>query len=68
MACTHFVIMHMSFMNNISGKSEPIDVMVNTLRQQKIHENRKVLNPIIDTIKVCGHLALPKFVKINFFF
>ena len=48
-----------SFLASMSGKIQPIDVMVDTNMRNAIAENRKKLIPIIDTIKLCGRLCLP---------
>ena len=45
-----------SFLASMSGKIQPIDVMVDTNMRNAIAENRKKLIPIIDTIKLCGCL------------
>ena len=41
-----------------SGHAEPINVMLNANLRQKVRENREKLVSIVDTIKLCGHLAI----------
>lgn len=47
-----------SFLARMSGQIQSIDVLVDNNLRKTIAENRKKLVPIIDTIKLCGHLAL----------
>lgn len=42
----------------MSGKIQPIDVMISENRRTKIAENRKKLLPIVDTIITCGRLGI----------
>ena len=48
-----------SFTNNARGKTQPIDVMIDTTLRKKIADNRIFLSPIVDTIILCGRLSLP---------
>ena len=48
-----------SFLDTASGKIKPIDQMINLSYQKKIEGNRKFLAPIVDTVILCGRLALP---------
>ena len=48
----------LSIQEQLSGKSQSIDVLVNVNRRNKISENRKKLIPIVDTILTCGRLGL----------
>ena len=43
----------------MSGKTQPINNIVDENLRKIISENRKRLIPIIDTIKLCGRLGLP---------
>jgi len=47
------------FSSRFTGKSLSVDTLVNNLRLQKVSKNRAVLEPIIDTVILCGHLGLP---------
>ena len=42
----------------LSGKVQPIDVLISDNRRNKISENRKKLISIVDTIITCGRLGL----------
>ncbi|XP_046851139.1 52 kDa repressor of the inhibitor of the protein kinase-like [Xenia sp. Carnegie-2017] len=42
-----------------SGKSQPINVMIDSNLKKKISENRKKLVPVVDTIILAGRLQLP---------
>ena len=46
-------------MESFSGKSKPIDVIVNDIVKQQVSENRAVFNSLVDTVILCGHLGLP---------
>ena len=46
------------FFNRFSGRSVSVDTLVNNLRFQKVVKNRAVLEPIVDTVILCGHLGL----------
>ena len=48
----------MSIREQLSGKIQPIDVLISENRRNKISENRKKLIPIVDTIITCGRLGL----------
>ena len=48
-----------TFLDNMSRKTQPINVMIDTNLKKKISENRKKLIPIVDTIILCGPLGLP---------
>ena len=43
----------------MSGKTQPINVMIDTNLKQKISENRKKLIPVVEIIILCGRLGLP---------
>ena len=45
-------------LSNASGKTQPIDEIMNSSRKKKIEENRDFLIPIVDTILLCGRLGL----------
>ena len=55
MDCMH---LYTRFLNNMSGKTQSVDVLLNNKLNEKIQENRNKLVPIIDTIKLCGRLAI----------
>ena len=57
----HFDTFHMltSILNQMSGKTQPIDMIVDEHTKKIVAENRKKLIPIVDTIKLCGRLCLP---------
>ncbi|XP_046862976.1 52 kDa repressor of the inhibitor of the protein kinase-like [Xenia sp. Carnegie-2017] len=42
-----------------SGKSQPINVMIDSNLKKKVSENRKKLVPVVDTIILAGRLQLP---------
>ena len=44
--------------SNASGKTQPIDEIMNSSHKKKIEENRNFLIPIVDTILLCGQLGL----------
>ena len=46
------------WLGNVSGKSQPIDTMSDASLRKRVAENREKLEPIIDTIKLCGRLGL----------
>ena len=48
-----------TFLNNYSGKTEPINAYVNNVVKQQVNENRAVLFSLIDSVILCGHLGLP---------
>ena len=47
------------FLDKMSGRTQPIDVLIDTNLRKKISDNRKKLVPIVDTIILCGRLGLP---------
>ena len=47
------------FLESFSGKSKPINVIVNDIVKQQVAENRTVFNSLVDTVILCGHLGLP---------
>ena len=47
------------FLESYSGKSKSIDVIVNDIVKQQVSENRAVINSLVDTVILCGHLGLP---------
>jgi hypothetical protein len=57
----HSFCMHafQTFLQTFSGKSLPIDTMVDNIRRQKVLANWAVLLPIVDTIILCSHLGIP---------
>ena len=46
------------FLNQMSGVSKPINVMVDTQLQQKLSANRKKLIPIVDTVVTLGRNSI----------
>ena len=48
-----------TFLNNYSGKTEPINAYVDNVVKQQVNENRAVLFSLIDSVIFCGHLGLP---------
>ena len=44
--------------SNISGQTLPINILVDVNLRKQIADNRKKLEPIIDTIVLCGRLGL----------
>ena len=50
---------YVKFLESFSGKSKPIDVIVNDIVKQQVSENRAVFNSLVDTVILCGHLGLP---------
>ena len=49
----------LSFLSNISGKTESIDVTCNRILKTNISQNREKLVPITDTVILCGWLGIP---------
>ena len=47
-----------SFLSNSSGKTKPIDEIIDINRRRKVEENRNFLSPIVETIILCGRLGL----------
>ena len=47
------------FLESYSGKSKSIDVIVNDIVKQQVSENRAVINSLVGTVILCGHLGLP---------
>ena len=47
-----------SILSQLSGKTQPIGIMIDENKNKNISENKKKLIPIIDTIKLCGRLGL----------
>ena len=47
-----------SFQQQMLGKAQPINVVIDENRRKKISENKKKLIPIVDTIITCGRLGL----------
>ena len=43
----------------MSGKGTSVDVLLDRVLKEKIEINRQKIVPIVDTIKLCGHLGLP---------
>ena len=41
------------------NETQPIDILLDTVRKRNISQNRRTLVPIVDTIKFCGRLGLP---------
>ena len=50
---------YIAVINNISEKSQPINILIDANLRNQIAENRKKLEPIVDTVKLCGRLCLP---------
>ena len=48
-----------TFLENMSGKTQPINVVIDINLKKKIPENRKKLINIVDAIILCGPLGLP---------
>ena len=48
----------MTFLNQQSGKSRPINELVDTQFRKQVAENRKRLVPIIDTLMLCGRTGI----------
>ena len=48
-----------SFTNEMSGKSQPINVIIDTKLKEKISKNRLILHSIVDTIIFCGRTNAP---------
>ena len=49
---------YIALLSNITGKTQPINVLVDTNLRKRIAENRKKLAPIADTVKLCGRLGI----------
>ncbi|CAB4029058.1 52 kDa repressor of the inhibitor of the kinase-like, partial [Paramuricea clavata] len=48
-----------SLLSQMSGKAQPIEVILDTNLKKEIEENRKKLASIVDSVIFCGHLGLP---------
>ena len=46
-------------MSEFNDVTQPINVMLDINLKSRIQEKREKLSPIVDTIKLCGHLGLP---------
>ena len=55
---THIRPLYIALLSNITGKTQPINVLVDTNLRKRIAENRKKLAPIADTVKLCGRLGI----------
>ena len=47
-------------MSEFNGVNQPINLMLDLNLKSRIQENREKLSPILDTIKLCGHVGLNK--------
>ena len=47
-----------SLLSQISGAAQSIDVIIDGNLKKEIEENRRILNPIIDSVTFCGRLGL----------
>ena len=47
-----------SILSHLSGRTQPIEVMISDNRRKTISDNRRKLIPIVDTIITCGRLGL----------
>ena len=56
-ACTFPILT--SLLSQMSGKAQPIEVILDTNLKKEIEENRKKLASIVDSVIFCGHLGLP---------
>ena len=56
-ACTFPILT--SLLSQMSGKAQPIEVILDTNLKKEIKENRKKLASIVDTVVFCGRLGLP---------
>ena len=54
----HQLFLHLFSVINLSGGTQPIEVMIGDNRRKTISDNRKKLIPIVDIIITCGHLGL----------
>ena len=50
--------MYIRLISHLKGKSISIDVSVNSLSNEKVLNNRKIVLAIIDAIKLCGRLGI----------
>ena len=51
--------LYLNFLERMSGKVEPVNVLLDNKLKTTIQENRERLIPIIDTIIFCGRNGLP---------
>ena len=56
-ACTFPILT--SLLSQMSGKAQPIEVILDTNLKKEIEENRKKLGSIVDSVLFCGRLGLP---------
>ena len=56
-ACTFPILTSLLF--QMSGKAQPIEVILDTNLKKEIENNRKKLAPIVDSVIFCGRLGLP---------
>ena len=50
--------MYIRLISRLKAKSVSIDVSVNSLSNEKVLNNRKIILAIIDAIKLCGRLGI----------
>ena len=50
--------MYIRLISRLKGKSVSIDVSVNSLSNEKVLNNTKIILAIIDAIKLCGRLGI----------
>ena len=48
-----------SLLSESKGELQPVDITLDKELSKIVKRNRKTLVPIVDTIKFCGHMALP---------
>ncbi|XP_028418971.1 uncharacterized protein LOC114544578 [Dendronephthya gigantea] len=56
-ACTFPILT--SLLSQMSGKAQPIELILDTNLKKEIEDNRKKLAPIVDSVIFCGRLGLP---------
>ena len=55
----HTSSFYLTLKNQLSGKEETIHSMIDSQYKKNVENNRQKLRPIVDTVKLCGHLNLP---------
>ena len=56
-ACTFPILM--SLLSQVTGASQPIEIMMDSNIKKEVGDNRKKLKPIVDAVTFCGRLGLP---------
>lgn len=56
-ACTFPLLTNL--LSQLSGATQPIEIIIDSNLKKEVAENRKKLEPIVDAVTLCGRLGLP---------